>query len=112
MLFTFANPVNLAGFSAVLDNSTQGNLGTEQILFYDAADVLLGSINVTQNVPGFIASSAAALTGVKKIVLPTTAFYDNVQLTPAGGAVPEPGLTVLTGMAALGLALRRRRANV
>jgi hypothetical protein len=78
----------------------------EQIQFFDSSDVLLGSINVNQSTPGFTASSSATLTGVKKIVLPTAAFYDNVNITP----VPEPSLTVLGGVAALGLALRRRRA--
>jgi hypothetical protein len=106
VMFTFDTPVDIAGFSAVLDNSTLGNLGVEQIQFFDSSDVLLGSINVNQSTPGFTASSSATLTGVKKIVLPTAAFYDNVNITP----VPEPSLTVLGGVAALGLALRRRRA--
>ena len=105
VMFTFANPVNLAGFSTVLDNSPFGNLGIEQIKFYNTANVLLNTININQTTPGFMASTNMAMTGVKKIVLPTTAFYDNVQLTP----VPEPGLTVLAGLSALSLGLRRRR---
>jgi len=111
VMFTFASAVNLDGFSAVLDDSPFGNLGTEQIQFFDESDVLIGSIPLTQSTPGFVATTSTPLTGVKKIVLPTTALYDNVLLTP-GAAVPEPGMTVLTGVAALGLALRRRRTGV
>lgn len=112
VLFTFATPVNLAGFSTVLDNSILGNLGTEQILFFNNADVLLASINVSQSTPAFTASTAAALTGVKKILLPTTAFYDNIQLTPGPASIPEPGLTLLATLGALGLCLRRHRVTV
>ena len=112
VMFTFANPVNLAGFSTVLDNSSFGNLGTEQIKFYNTSNALLNFINVNQTIPGFMASTNTAMTGVKKIVLPTTAFYDNVQLTPSPAPIPEPGLTALAGLSALGLGLRRRRAAV
>lgn len=110
VLFTFASPVNLSGFSTVLDNSTLGNLGTEQILFFNDADVLLASISVNQSTPGFTAATPASLTGVKKIVLPTTAFYDDLLLTPGPASIPEPSLTLLAGLGALGLCLRRRRA--
>ena len=41
LLFTFDTPVDIAGFSAVLDNSPFGNLGVEQIQFFDSSDVLL-----------------------------------------------------------------------
>jgi MYXO-CTERM domain-containing protein len=45
------------------------------------------------------------LTGVTKVVLPTTAFYDDMVLLP----VPEPGMPLLGAAGALGLAMMRRR---
>ena len=107
VMFTFTTPVTLTSFSVVLDNSTLGNLGTEQIQFFDSADLLVRALNVNQSTPGFVASFNASSPGVKKIVLPTAGFYDNMNL----GAVPEPSLTLLTGLGALGLGLRRRRGN-
>ena len=105
VMFTFASPISLAGFSTMLDDGTQGNLTTVQIKFYDAANVLLNAINLSQSTPNFVAASNAALNGVKKIVFPSSALYDNVQINP----VPEPGLTILGTLGGLGLAMRRRR---
>ncbi len=109
LLFTFAAPVNLDAFATLLDNSAFGNLGLEEIRFYDAADALLGSVSLSQSTPGYVAYSAAPLVGVKKILLPTAAFYDNVLLVPGAASVPEPGSSLLAGAAAGALLLRRRR---
>ena len=105
ILFTFASPVDLAVFSTTLDNSGFGNLADEFITFYDASDTLIASIRVSQGTPGFVATNSGVLMGVTKIVLPTTAFYDDMVLVP----VPEPGIPLLGAAGALGLAMGRRR---
>ena len=105
ILFTFASPVDLAVFSTKLDNSGFGNLADEFITFYDASDTLIASIRVSQGTPGFVVMNEGVLTGVTKVVLPTTAFYDDMVLLP----VPEPGIPLLGVAGALGLAMGRRR---
>lgn len=111
LLFTFAVPVNLDGFSARLDDSVFGNLGAEEIRFYDEADGLLGAISLSQSTPGYVAASGVSLVGVKKMLLPTAAFYDDVLLVPGAASVPEPGSSCLAGAAVGGLLLRRRRSG-
>lgn len=105
VLLLFDTPFYVTQFYAVLDNSTQGNLGPQTVAFYDAADTLLYSTSIDETVPGFtINTSGTPISGVSKIVLPNNAFYDNITV------VPEPGaFASLTGGAGLLLALRRRR---
>jgi hypothetical protein len=115
VMFTFASALNLSNFGVTLDNSTFGNIpitggdpafGTN-ILFYDAADTLIGYIGVDQTVSGFTVADGSTYNNVSKVILPSGAFYDNVQFT---GAIPEPSSAVLGALGALGLVLRRRRA--
>ena len=105
VLFLFDAPLDVTHFSTVLDNSTYGTPGTQNIEFYDSADTLLYSLPTNQGVAGFNASYDGLIVGVSKVVLPGSAFYDNVNV------VPEPGAAVsLLGGAAMLLGLRRRRA--
>ena len=104
VLFLFDSPFDVTHFSTVLDNSTLGALGPHNIEFYDASDTLLYSLPTDQGIPGFTASYDGLIPGVSKVVLPGSAFYDNVSV------VPEPGsLASLIGGAALLLSWRRRR---
>lgn len=103
VLITFDTPVDLSAYSTILDNSPLGDIGAS-IQFFDAADLLIASIPLDQNAPGFVATLAAPVTGVKKIVLPSNALYDNMDIT---AAVPEAGSASLA--AAAGMMLLRRR---
>lgn len=115
LLFTFASALNLSGFGVTLDNSTFGNIPTTggnpafgtNILFYDAADTLVGFIPVDQTVAGFaVTNDPGVFENVSKVVLPTGAFYDNMNFTAQ--AVPEPAALTLAGIGLLGLFIRRR----
>lgn len=109
IMFTFAQPLDISGFSAVLDDSTLGTpsaFGTA-IEFYNSANALVGSIAIDQEVPLFNATGAGPYVGVSKIVFSSGALYDNVQFT---GVIPEPSSMVLGALGAIGLLLRRRRA--
>jgi hypothetical protein len=106
ILFTFESPVFLRTFSTILDDSTFGNLGESRIQFFGSSDQWLGEIVIDQTQPMLLAElSGAPLSGVKKILLPSGAYYDEVTLN-----VPEsgPGVVFLAGMALAG-ALRVRR---
>jgi hypothetical protein len=108
VMFSFGVPLDITGFSAVLDDSTFGTpafFGTA-IEFYNSADGLIGSIPIDQGVALLNATDAGPFTGVSKIVFSSGAFYDNVQFT---GVIPEPSSMVLGSLGALGLMLRRRR---
>ena len=115
VMFTFASALNLSSFGVVLDNSSFGNIPTigaepasgTNILFYDAADTLIGFIALDQTVSGFTVADNGSFANVSKVVLPSGAFYDNVSFNAQ--AVPEPSAAALGGIAALVL-LRRRRA--
>ena len=52
-----------------------------------------------------------AVSGVRSIVLPATAFYDNLSISyTTSSAIPEPSsYAALAGLAGLGLAVVRRR---
>ncbi|NQX02797.1 hypothetical protein HQ447_19225 [bacterium] len=115
LMFTFASALNLSGFGVSLDSSSFGNVqqtgvnpafGTN-ILFYDAADTLIGFIGVDQTVAGFVVADSGSFGNVSKVILPSGAFYDNVSFTAA--AVPEPAAALLGGIGMLAL-LKRRRA--
>lgn len=115
VMFTFASALNLSNFGVVLDNSGFGNIpqtggnpafGTN-ILFYDAADTLIGFIGVDQTVSGFTVVDGGTYNNVSKVILPSGAFYDNVSFNAA--VVPEPTSAALACLGALAL-LKRRRA--
>jgi hypothetical protein len=105
VLFVFDVPFNLTYFSAVLDQSSLGEFSGADVLFFDVNNVLLGSIGGNQSTPGFL-FEGVNLGMVKTMLLPPTAFYDNI------AAVPEA--STLWWAASLGAAmlLRRPRARV
>jgi hypothetical protein len=114
VMFTFASALNLSSFGVFLDNSSFGNVpqtggnpafGTN-ILFYDAADALIGFIPVDQTVSGFTVADGSTYNNVSKVILPSGAFYDNVSF--AAAAVPEPASAALVCLGAVALFKRRR----
>ncbi len=115
LMFTFASTLNLSGFGVSLDNSTLGNIpmtggnpafGTN-ILFYDAADNLVGFIAVDETVSGFtVSNDPGNFLNVSKVVLPSGAFYDNLSFSAQ--AVPEPAAAGLACLGVLALLKRRR----
>jgi hypothetical protein len=106
ILIIFADSFDIATFSIFLDESTMGNLFATPIEFYDANGSLITSIDTFQNVPNYEATGTG-INGVKSIVLPSGAMYDNLTIT--GSAVPEPAAALLGGLGTLGLLIRRRR---
>lgn len=105
VLLLFGVPIDVTQFHAVLDNSPLGNLGSQNVEFYDAADTLLFSTAIDETMPGYVINTETFIPNVSKIVLPNNAFYDNVTV------VPEPGAAVtLLGGLGLFISLRRRRS--
>lgn len=104
VVLVFDTPFSFENFTVTLDNSTLGDLGNRPIEFYDAANNLLYSAPVDQSIAGYTVN-VGALSDVTTVVLPPTAYYDNV------AAVPEPtAFIALLGGTGLLLGLRRRRA--
>lgn len=107
VMFSFASAVNLTSFGVKLDNSTLGTPFGTEIGFYNSADVLIYSILVDETTAGFSVNEALALSDVRKVVLPSGAFYDNV--TFGAAAVPEPSRALLLGLAGVVVVSRRRK---
>lgn len=111
IMFTFAHPLDITGFRAMLDDSTYGTpagFGTA-IEFYTSFGALIGSIGIDQATASFEAIGAGPFNGVSKMVLPSGAFYDNVEFNGVS-SIPEPGSLVAVGcFLSAGLFLRSRR---
>jgi hypothetical protein len=109
ILVQFDRAYDLSSFSVTLDNDTFG-LSSAQINFINGSSTLL-SVNADQSVAGLVVSHGA-VSGVTGIVLPALGFYDNISVAGAS-AVPEPSTWAgFAGVAALGLAIVRRRRAV
>jgi hypothetical protein len=108
VLLTFNGAVNISSFAIQLDNSEFGNAFDVNIEFFDPSDTLIWSIPVRQSLSGFSLNETLSLTNVSKVVLPTAAYYDNLNMGLA--AVPEPSKAMLLGLGALSVFMRRRRA--
>jgi hypothetical protein len=105
VLLVFDTPLAFDSFSAALDNSTFGNLSGTDVQFFDVSNSLLFSAPVDQSTPGFVVN-VGAIGAVKSVLLPPTAFYDDITFA----AVPEPSLAALLGLSVPFFAMRRRRA--
>lgn len=86
------------------DNATFGGAPNASVLFLDANHAILGQLPLVQTGQGFT-GTAGAYTDVQAILLPSGAFYDNLNLVPA----PATLWLVLTGLA--GLARRKKCAG-
>ena len=114
VMFSFASALNLSSFGVTLDNSSLGNIlnrggnpaFSTNILFYDAADTLIGYIELDQTVSGLVVSDRRTFENVSKVVLPSGAFYDNISFMAQ--AVPEPTSAALVCLSFLTLFRRRR----
>jgi hypothetical protein len=113
VLLKLAAPVEIAAFSATLDNDDLGMNGFDPA-FADVAVHFLGAdgrvllqLPVNQTQPGFRVILDAPLADVNCVLLPAGAFYDDLVLMP----IPETSSwPMMMGLGALGLALWRRRA--
>ena len=105
VLLVFDTPFNLASFTAKLDNSTFGDLAGTNVEFYNAANSLLSSIAINETIPG-LDISAFNVGNVTTILLPSTAFYDNINIA----AVPEPETVALFSVGLALIGWRRRRS--
>jgi PEP-CTERM motif len=107
VLITFAYDVDIQSFSVTLDNSTFGDFG-RSIDFVNGATVAF-SQSIDQSTSGLVVN-VGAVSGVRAIVLPTTAFYDDLAISYTASAIPEPSTyAALAGAAGLALAITRRR---
>jgi hypothetical protein len=101
----FDQAYNLGSFTATLDNSALGDLGSSHIWFVSPTAVV-DSLAFDATVPGATLSKTD-VAGVTGIVMQGGSFYDNVSLNVT--AIPEPSTYgILAGAAGLGLALFRR----
>ena len=107
ILVQFDQAYDLSSFSVTLDNDTFG-LSSAQINFINGSGILL-SVGANQNIAGLVVSQGA-VAGVTGVVLPALALYDNLSVVGTVAAVPEPSTwAAIAGVAALGLAIARRR---
>ena len=107
VIIRFASDVDIQSFSVTLDNSTFGY--NTSIDFVNGANVALSQV-IDQATAGLVVN-IGAVSGVRSIVLPATAFYDNLSISyTTSSAIPEPSsYAALAGLAGLGLAVVRRR---
>ncbi len=115
LMFTFDAPLDIRNFSVFLDNSSFGNIpqvggnpafGTN-VLFYDAADTLIGFIPVDQTVSGFSVADLGTFNNVSKVILPSGAFYDNLSFNAQ--AIPEPTSALMGAFGVLAILTGHRR---
>lgn len=110
VLLSFGSAQDIGSFGVTLDNSTFGTPFGTFVEFYDANDILIGSIGVDQTVAGYAVADLGTYANVSKILLPSGAFYDNLSFTAnSAAAVPEPGRATLLGLGLAVAFLRRRR---
>lgn len=107
VLMHFATAIDLGTFTVTLDNSTFGNLAPTDILFLNASKGVLGTLSTSQSVAGFVGAITVSISGVKEIVLPSGAFYDNVTVAP----VPVPIAAWLFSSALTSLMILRRQRS-
>ncbi|MDX2186458.1 MAG: hypothetical protein SFV32_05970 [Opitutaceae bacterium] len=102
VLMSFATPTFVESFKATLDNSTFGTLFTQDVLVYGAGNTVIASQSIDQTVPGLLVDLAINAE-VSSILLPSSAFYDDLTV------IPEPSTYAANaGLVSLALALRRR----
>jgi hypothetical protein len=111
VLMQFSGAFDLVSFGVTLDNDAFGDNGNlpgfedVAIRFLDLSGAIVGSIPVDQTQPGFQVLGGP-VSGVRGILLPAGAFYDNLTWSP----VPEPGAwAIVAGLGGLAFALYRRK---
>lgn len=109
VLLHFATPSHLQQFSVTLDNSTLGDILPSSLFFLGDHKTILGELSFDQTLPGLTASWTGSLLGVRDIVLPSGAFYDDMTIT----TVPVPASLPLL-LSALGMMVlaRSRKGRV
>ncbi|WP_428423406.1 hypothetical protein [Methylibium sp.] len=109
VLLKFSAPVTLSAFSMKLDDSTFGNLGTQYLLFLDAAGDVLGQYGFTQyGQAGTTVSYAGVIANASAVLLPSGKLYDDLSVS----AVPLPLPLALfpAGAFIFGVVSRRRKS--
>jgi hypothetical protein len=108
VLMHFDTAINLTGFSVVADNSTYGDLSSSYLYFLDSGKNILSQVMFDQTAPGALIALAIPVNGVRDVLLPSGAFYDNFQVS----SVPLPASLplFLAGLAVMGVVKRRKAA--
>jgi hypothetical protein len=106
VLMHFDTAINLTGFSVVADNSTYGDLSSSYLYFLDSGKNILSQVMFDQTAPGAVVALAMPVNGVRDVLLPSGAFYDNFQVS----SVPLPASLplFLAGLAVMGMVKRRK----
>jgi hypothetical protein len=113
VLITLGHPVELLQFAVTLDNDGFGSNGFDPafadiaVHFLNANGQVLLQLPVDQTQPGFQVALSAPLTGVRSLLLPAGAFYDDLAIVP----IPEPQTCLIVGalMALAAIVGHRRR---
>ena len=111
-LVVFSATRDLSSFRVSLDNDTFGQPleAALQVQFLNADGSVLAFSLVDQTVPGFLVTSGP-VAGVKSILLPAGALYDNIAINEPAPVPESEWFTFAAGLVLIGFSFIRRRQS-